>query len=160
MLKPIKLRPLTAEEESEIRRLAASRKVARRLHRRARVIAVMLDNPNLPATHAGFIAGFRASQSGVDWVKRFNEKGLAGLEDKPKPGRPPTHDQEVRSELINLALHKPETLGYPLQLWTLERLQSAFKERQGVHLSCSTIWEWVGAEGFDWKRKDYWFREA
>jgi transposase len=159
MLKPIQLRPLTAEEESEIRRLAASRNGAGRLAKRARLIVTMLDNPDLPATLAGFKAGFRGRQSGVTWVKRFNQEGLAGLEDRPKPGRPAVHDPQVRSELIHLALKKPDSLGYPFKLWTLERLQAAFREHQSVQLSCTTIWEWVAAEGFDWKRKDYWYQE-
>ena len=88
------------------------------------------------------------------------ERGLAGLEDKPKPGRPPIHDQKVRSALISLATQKPDTLGYPFKLCTLERLQNAFQEREGVHLSDSTIWEWVEGEGFKWKRQQSWFHEA
>jgi transposase len=160
MRTPIKLRPLTTEEESEIRRLEASRKEAFRLVQRAKVIAAMLDDPTLHAWQAGLKAGFKSKQMGITWAKRFNAEGLAGLQDRPKPGRPVTHDQSVRSALISLAQQKPETLGYPFKLWTLERLQTAFKERQGVHLSDSTIWEWVEGEGFKWKRQQSWFHEA
>jgi len=160
MRKAVKLRTLTTEEETEIRRLAASRKEPFRLVQRAKVIVAMLDDPKLHATHAGYKSGFRSQQMGVTWVKRFNEAGIAGLEDKPKSGRPPTHDQKVRSALISLAQQKPDTLGYPFKLWTLERLQTAFKEREGVHLSDSTIWEWVEGEGFKWKRQQSWFHEA
>jgi transposase len=156
----VKLRSLTTEEKVEIRRLAASRKAPHRLVQRAKVIVAMLDDPKLHATYAGLKAGFSGQQSGITWVRRFNEEGIAGLEDKPKSGRPPTHDQKVRSELINLALQRPDTLGYPFKLWTLERLQTAFQELQGVHLSDSTIWEWVEAEGFKWKRQQSWFHEA
>ena len=88
MRKAVKLRSLTTEEETEIRRLAGSRKEAFRLVQRAKVIVAMLDDPKLHATQAGLQAGFSGAQSGVTWVKRFNEKGMAGLEDKPKPGRP------------------------------------------------------------------------
>jgi homeodomain-containing protein len=49
-------------------------------------------------------------------VKRFNAEGIAGLEDKPKAGRPLTHPQEVRSALIALTRTKPESLGYPFKL--------------------------------------------
>jgi transposase len=156
----VKLRSLTTEEEAEIRRLAGSRKEPHRLVQRAKVIVGMLDDPKLYAIQAGLQAGFIGVQSGVTWVKRFNENGMAGLEDKPKSGRPPTHDQKVRSALISLATQKPDTLGYPFKLWTLERLQTAFKEREGVHLSDSTIWEWVEGEGFKWKRQQSWFHEA
>lgn len=160
MRKAIKLRTLTTEEETEIRRLANSRKASHRLVQRAKVIVALLDDPQLHVTHAGRRVGFRGRQSGLTWVKRFNEQGLAGLEDKPKSGRPPTHDQTIRSALIDLAKQKPDSLGYPFKLWTLERLQTAFKERNGIHLSDSTIWEWVEAEGFKWKRQESWFHEA
>jgi hypothetical protein len=72
MRKAVKLRTLTTEEETEIRKLAASRKAAYRLVQRAKVIGAMLDDPKLHATQAGQLAGFSGRQSGVDWVKRFN----------------------------------------------------------------------------------------
>ncbi len=160
MPKRIKLRTLTTEEESEIRRLAGSRKEPMRLVQRAQVIAAMLDNPRLAASRAGEMAGFQGAPMGIEWVRRFNEKGIAGLMDGGRSGRPATHSQEIRSKLLDLALQKPRALGYPFELWTLERLQRAFKERHGVHLSDSTIWTWVEAEGFRWRKQESWFREA
>jgi transposase len=152
MPKRIRLRALTTEEKAEIERLAASRKESIRLVQRARIIAAMVEDPALTATRAGYRAGFKSSAIGPQWVKRFNEDGLAGLEDRPRPGRKPVHSEAVRSALISLALQKPRSLGYPFELWTLERVQTAFKERQGVHLSDSTIWIWMAEEGFQWKR--------
>ena len=160
MSKRVRLRALTAEEKAEIGRLAASRKEPIRLVQRARIIAAMVEDQNLTATEAGFRADFKSSAVGVLWVKRFNEGGLAGLEDRPRPGRKPIHSQTVRSELVSLALQKPRSLGYPFKLWTLERLQTAFKERHGVHLSDSTIWTWMAEEGFEWKRQQSWFRDV
>lgn len=148
MPKCLRLRSLTTDERAEIQRLATSRKESIRLVQRARIIAAMAEDPELTATEAGFRAGFSSNAMGSVWVKRFNEEGLMGLEDRPRPGRKPTHGQEVRSALISLALQKPRSLGYPFELWTLERLQRAFKERQGVHLSDSTIWTWMDEEGF------------
>lgn len=58
MLKAVKLRSLTTEEEAEVRRLAASRKGSHRLVQRAKVIVAMLDDPQLHATYAGLQAGF------------------------------------------------------------------------------------------------------
>jgi transposase len=120
----------------------------------------MVEDPDLHATEAGFKAGFKSSALGPEWVRRFNDKGLAGLEDQPRPGRQPIHKPEVRSALIALATQKPRSLGYPHELWTLERLQRAFKERHDVHLSDSTIWEWLADEGLEWKRQQSWFHEA
>jgi transposase len=157
MPKRIQLRTLTTEEEVEIRRLTKSRTEPMRLVQRARVIRAMLDDPSLPASRAGEKAGFTGAPGGIRWVKRFNEAGIPGLKDGDRPGRPATHTQEVRSNLLDLALRKPRSLGYPFELWTLERLQTAFKERQGLHLSFSTIWTWVEEEGFHWRNQEGWF---
>ena len=159
MPKRIALRTLTTEEEAEIRRLAKSRKEPLRLVQRAQVIEAMLEDPSMAASRAGEKVGFKGAPMGIRWVKRFNEAGLAGLMDAERAGRPLTHDQETRSALLDLALQKPRSLGYPFELWTLERLQSAFKERHGVHLSDSTIWTWVEAEGFRWRKQESWFHE-
>ena len=101
-----------------------------------------------------------SGQSGCTWVKRFNEGGLAVLADAPRGGRPPTHGPEVRSRLVSLATQKPRSLGFPFELWTLERLQREFEEREGVHLSDSTIWTWLRDEGLHWKRQQSWFHDA
>ena len=160
MPKRIRLRTLTTEESEAINRIVGSRKESLRRVQRARIISAMADDPHLTASDAGQLAGFKSNAIGPIWVKRFNEEGLVGLEDKPRPGRRPIHSQEVRGSLISLALQKPRSLGYPFELWTLERLQTAFWERHGTHLSDSTIWTWMDEEGFKWKRQQSWFHEA
>ena len=153
------LRTLTTEEETEIRRLANSRKEPMRLVQRARLIVTMLDDPLLNASDAGMHVGFKSSGSGSIWVKRFNSEGIAGLDDKPRSGKPVTHPEEVRSRVIDLALQKPRSLGLPFELWTLTRLQSEYEERYGLRLGTSTIWKWMQAEGLDWKRQQSWFQD-
>lgn len=155
----VRLRPLTSEEERQIRRLARSQTAPIRLVQRARIIAGMLEDPTLSATKAGLKAGL-SNAVGAKWVRRFNEEGLAGLEDRPRSGRPRTHSEAVRSSLIGLALQKPPSLGYPFKLWTLERLQRGFFEREGIHLSDSTIWTWMEEEGFRWRKQESWFRDS
>lgn len=160
MPKRIQLRTVTEEESQQLRKLAASRTAPMRSVQRAQIIVSLLDEPRLTASEAGLRAGYTSRQVGPLWVKRFNAAGLAGLVDEPRAGRPPTHSEEVRSKLIALALQKPRSLGYPFELWTLERLQTAFMKRENVHLSDSTIWTWMENEGFCWKRQQSWFHEA
>jgi transposase len=159
MPKRIALRTLTTAEEAEIRQLAKSRKEPIRLVQRARVIEAMLEDPSLPASRAGEKVGFSGASMGIHWVRRFNEAGVVGLMDGERSGRSPSHSQETRSALLGLALQKPRSLGYPFESWTLERLQRAFKERQGIHLSDSTIGTWVEAEGFRLRKQESWFHE-
>lgn len=156
----LQVREMKGEEERSLRELARARTASARLVQRARVVVTLLDEPRLGAAEAGQRAGYSNPASGRKWVKRFNEQGLAGLQDDARPGRPAVHTAEVRSKVIDLALQKPTSLGLPFALWTLERLQRELQKREGIYLSDSTIWEWVNAEGLVWKRQQSWFHEA
>lgn len=160
MPKRIKMREPTDDEKREIARLANARKEPAQLVKRAKVLQAIIDDPMLSPSKAGQLVGYANPATGICWVERFNAEGLEGLQDRPRPGAPPTHSQEVRSQLVGLALQKPAKLGYPFALWTLERLQNAFQERYGVHLSDSTIWTWMDEEGFQWKRQESWFHDV
>ena len=156
----VELRNVDVEEQQQLRQLAKSRTKPARLVQRAQVIVSLLDVPDLSASQASRLVGFKTDISGANWVKRFNQEGIDGLDDKPRSGKPPTHPTGVKSQLISLALQKPASLGYPFQLWTLNRLQTVFLERQSIHLSDSTIWTWLENEGLNWKRQQSWFRDA
>ena len=160
MAKRLRLRELTDDEKQAIGRIIRSRTEPLRLVQRAKIIQALLDNPRLAAAQAGRLAGYQSEMTGPCWVKRFNAHGLPGLADEHRSGHPRVHDEQVRSALISLATQKPDTLGYPFRLWTLERLQTAFHERTGVHLSDSTIWTWLAEEGLQWKRQESWFHDA
>ena len=160
MPKQIKLREISASEAAEVRRLANARQKAVEVVRRARLIEYLLDHPEVPASQAGMRVGFGSNASGSEWVKRFNEEGMTGLENRAKSGRPVTHTERIRSEVITLAVQKPRSLGYPFELWTLARLQVALREKRKLHLSRPTIWRWLVAEGLEWKRQESWFQEA
>ena len=41
----------------------------------------MLDDPSMPASLAREQTGLKGALMDIDWVKRFNEKGIAGLMD-------------------------------------------------------------------------------
>lgn len=159
MPKTIRLREVSEGEAAEVRRLAHARQAAVELVKRARLIEYLLDHPEVPASRAGMRVGFGSNASGSEWVKRFNAEGVSGLYNRPKPGRPVTHTEEVRSQVLDLAIQKPRSLGYPFAMWTLERLQTALHEKQGLHLSRSTIWQWLDDEGLEWKRQQSWFHE-
>jgi transposase len=150
----IRLRTLTKEEEQEIRRLAKSRTESIRIVQRAKIIAAMLDNPELADSRAGEQAGFKGAPMGVEWVKRFNERGIAGLVDGDRPGRPPTHSQATRSALLDLALQKPRRLGYPFELWTWNDCALS-KNIRAAFIGLNHL-EWVEGEGFRW-RNGSWF---
>jgi len=56
------------------------------------------------------------------WRKRFFEQRLAGLEDRPRRGRPPAFPPQVRAEVIRLACERPADSDVPLARWSSTEL--------------------------------------
>ena len=52
------------------------------------------------------------------WRGRFAERGLPGLEDLPRPGRPRRITEEDRAAVVALACQLPAATGVPLSRWT------------------------------------------
>ncbi len=92
------------------------------------------------------------------WLKRFNERGLDGLEEDVRTGRPPTYSAEQRSAVIDAALTRPADLGLPFAAWTLDRLVAYLAER-GIAMRRSRISEILIREGLRWRHEETWFGE-
>jgi transposase len=56
------------------------------------------------------------------WAARVVEHGLAGLEDKPRPGRKPTFSSAVALHLVKMACEMPDLRGRSLSQWDCTEL--------------------------------------
>jgi transposase len=149
-------RPLTDEEQAAIERLAHSRTAPARLVERARMIWLAHQGWWVPE----IADELRIAQATVRrWLKRFNEKGVAGLDDGPRTGRPATYTAEEVAEVIAAALMKPDDLGLPFGCWTLDRLAAYLNEQKGIGIKRSRIDEILIDEGLRWKTQETWFGE-
>src|SRR3954447_7580774 len=92
------------------------------------------------------------------WLKRFNARGLEGLEEDVRTGRPPTYSAEQRSAVIDAALTRPPDPGLPFASWTLDRLVAHLTER-GIAMRRSRIGEILLREGLRWRHEETWFGE-
>src|SRR3954454_6780600 len=90
------------------------------------------------------------------WLKRFNERGLSGLAEEMRSGRPPTYTAEERSAVIAAALSRPAELGLPFASWTLDRLVTYLGEK-GIGMKRSRVGEVLIAEGLKWRQEETWF---
>jgi len=55
------------------------------------------------------------------WIKRFNEKGMEGLMDKPRGGAPCRFTEKQREEIIKISLSDPRDLGLPFTNWSSKK---------------------------------------
>src|ERR1044072_2111832 len=103
-LMAIKLRKLSAEEQTAIEKLARSRTAPAREVERARMLLLASAGKRVPA----IAPELELTQTTVrTWLKRFNEAGLDGLQDRPRSGRPATYQPEQVSEVIAASLTDP-----------------------------------------------------
>ena len=138
MAKQIRLREMTQEEQAETARLARSRTAEARKTERAKI--VLLAQAGNGTTQISQEMKKVRPQI-LHWIKRFNEFGLAGLEDEPRSGRPPTYSPEQVSEVVAAALTSPQELGQPFASWTLDRLAVYLHEVKGIAIKRSRIGE-------------------
>jgi transposase len=151
----LRVRAVSEEEREKLERTARSRTVGAGLVRRAQIVGHALEGLKAPEI------GARMGLCGATvrhWLKRFNARGLQGLEEDVRTGRPPTYSAEQRSAVIDTALTRPTDLGLPFASWTLDRLVAYLSER-GVAMRRSRISEIFLQEGLKWRHEETWFGE-
>ena len=155
-MRRLRLREMTEEERTAVERLAHSRTAPARQVERARIIRCASQGQGAPE----IAAQLRLDAYTVrGWIKRFNAEGLAGLEDRPRAGRPPTYAPEQVAQVIATALTDPRALDLPFASWTLDRLTAYLNEHKAVAIRRSRIDELLRAEGLRWRRHESWFGE-
>lgn len=123
---------LAAEARRELERLHRASSTPAGLSRRAR--AVLLMAQGISGVKIADRVGYTVVQ--VSRIRRrFAEEGLAGLQERPRSGRPPTVTARKRAQVVALTL-KPPAPG--VTHWTTRDLA----RRAGVsHSTVHRIWE-------------------
>ena len=116
-------------EPEELRRLGrgeASGRVASRMF----AIANVLDGINRhdAARHAGM-----QRQSLRDWVWRFNAEGVAGLQDRPRKGRPRRMHEDIEKALCARVDAGPDAKTDKLVRWRRVDLQDWLKTEHAMN---------------------------
>ena len=126
---------LDAEEKNQLLGVARSRSLPHGIVRRAQIVLACAEGESNTAI---------AERMGVSnitvgkWRRRYRERGLEGLHDELRAGRPRTHEDDRVAEVINTALRaKPPNATQ----WSVR----AMAEHTGV--SKSTVQRWFDLFG-------------
>lgn len=157
----LRVRALTEEERTELRHRAQSRRAPARAVERARMVLGVEAGETAPAVARRLGLGADVVRG---WLKRFNEDGLAGLEDRPRSGRPATYTAEQVGQVLATAATGPKRLGLPFGCWTLDRLTAYLHERPDdaggpLPISRSQLDRLLSGEGLRWRKEETWFGE-
>jgi transposase len=152
---PFRVR-LCDEERVVLERRASSRSASHAEVVRARIVL-------LAATHARNVDIAERVGVCVDvaskWRKRFCQEGLAGLEDRPRSGRPRSFGSGVVAGVKALACEPPEQRDVPLSRWSSHELAAqAVKEGLVESISSSTVRRWLHADAIKpWRYRSWIF---
>jgi transposase len=156
MRTPLCVRPFTPEEQRVITKLARSQTASARLVERARILSLASQGQTVPQIAEA--VGLNA-KTVRKWFKRFEDQGLAGLEDAPRPGAPARYTTENKARVLEAARTRPSDLGLPFSSWTFERLASYVQEYLGFKMKKTRIFGILREEGLQWRKQETWFGE-
>lgn len=128
------MRPLTVSDAStivlglqdEIRRSEESR-YDHRLH------GLLLVAQGMTCPEVGRLLG-DASQTVRYWVRRFESKGLAGLVDGERAGRPRRLGDKQLEQINSVLRQTPESVGMTANLWDGKTLAGFIEQRYRIRL--------------------------
>ena len=156
MRTPLCLREFTPEEQRVITKLAHAQTASARLVERAKILYLASQGQTVPQIAEA--VGLNA-KTVRKWFKRFEQQGLAGLEDAPRPGAPSRYTPENKARVLEAALTRPSELNLGFTCWTFERLAVYVRERLGIQMKKTRIFEILQDEGLRWRKQETWFGE-
>jgi transposase len=81
------------------------------------------------------------------WVHRFQQQGLGGLAEAPRPGRPPRLNEKQMKEIDRVLRAKPSDAGMRINLWDGKTLSAWIGKTYGIQLrvrQCQRLFRQLG----------------
>ncbi|SFO57839.1 Transposase [Geodermatophilus obscurus] len=140
-------------DRRELQRRVRDKGALARVVERARI--VLLAAERVPGKQIAAMVGC-AEPTVVTWRGRYAERGLAGLEDLPRPGKPAQLPEELRDRVLELTLTEPPE-RYGATHWSSRLLATALAG-EGTPISHATIariWHRFGVQ--PWRAQTFKF---
>ena len=131
----MRLPPLLVSDSDrvELGRRTRSGTIASRDAQRARV--VLLAAEGMSNRDIAEVVGLHYNQVGL-WRSRYELLGIAGLDDEPRPGRPPVYGHDDILLLVKTVTEEPPDGA---TRWTMEALARTMNDH-GIPISASQAW--------------------
>jgi transposase len=137
---------LTDSQRDELRRV--SRQAIGRIALRAHMVLLSDRGFSVPQIAEIHDCGDDVVRT---WLHRYEQHGVAGLEDEPRSGRPPK-DPMARHIVDAQASQAPECSGHVQTCWTVARLAAFLATRFHLVLSVSSVRRYLKAMEWRWVR--------
>ena len=150
------LRPLSEQEEYELRRVVKASSERVDVVRRARALLAVAASQTFP--QAASAAGFAEARSVRKLVKRFNEHGLAALSIAAGRGRNPTYTSAQQARILAEVQRTPDRQEDQTATWSLSLLRKALRATDLPHIANETIRQVLRESGYSYQRTRTWCR--
>jgi transposase len=150
------LRPLTEQEERELRRIEKASSERVDVVRRARAILAVAEKQNFP--QAAATAGFQEARSVSRLIERFNQRGLAALLIASGRGRKPTYTSELQERILAEVERSPDREKDQAATWSLMLLRNALRKSDLPHIAKETIRQVLHEADYRYQRTRTWCR--
>ncbi len=122
------------QDRVELERRVRSRTELSRVSQRARLVLLAGDGES--NRHVGDVIGMHYNQVAV-WRRRYGERGLAGLDDDARSGRPLIYDHDDVLTMVHMVTTTPPD---GRTRWTCELVADRMAEEADVAISASQVW--------------------
>jgi transposase len=150
------LRPLAETERSELTRISQASSEHFSHHQRA--VALLAVEAGKTLTDAAKAAGWKAQKTVTRLIRRFNERGLAALDDLPRTGRPRRYGPSERARIVQELRRRPLRKEDGTATWSLTTLRCALREaHDGLpQVSTFTLLYVIHEAGYRWQKSRTW----
>jgi len=104
MPRPTPIVTCSSETRQALERLPSSRSEEARLVERAKIILGCLEGKAVKTVAQELAI---SSHAVIQWRRRFESDGVAGLHDRPRSGRPEKHGEQLRERVLALLEEPP-----------------------------------------------------
>jgi transposase len=150
------LRPLSAEERTQLERMGRAYTAPAAVVARAKAVLAVAEGRSFTA--AARLAGRRSGDSVAHLVARFNQIGLAAVEPHHGGGQPKRYTTVEHERILREVRRPPDRETDGTATWSLTTLQRALRTApDGLPtVSTFTIWSVLHDAGFGWGKDRSW----
>ena len=142
----VKIGPLSDDARQKLERVR--RRAVGRVSQRAHMVLLSARGYTVEQIAEIFGVGEDVVRT---WLHRYERQGPLGLDDRPRPGRPPK-DRLARQIVDTQASNPPPNVGLVQSGWTVGLLAAFLLARCRLALSRSTVRRYLKASAWRWAR--------
>jgi transposase len=142
----VKIGPLTDGQRRDLERVR--RRAVGRVSQRAHMVLLSARGYTVQQIAEIFALGEDVVR---EWLHRYQREGPTGLDDRPRPGRPP-RDRLARHIVDTQASQSPRAVGLVQSCWTVGLLAAFLAARFRLSLSATSVRRHLKAGGWRWAR--------